>query len=256
MFHWRRTDDGTIVEQITPLDVDVEDVLWEGSQGAATNVTITLSDSIGDYKYLKFYSKKDENNMVDNVDVKDINVTTSSLEIIKEHGWDSALRYFRFHKTSDTTFEMDLVDLTLYKITGVKNTPTTNITAGEGIVIEGSEISVAPLQKVTCTKTSLIGNEFYFGGEYYPALKTVHIHGGFAPTTAIGNGSGICRLTIGSQQVVFDDNVIGYVMCNNNATYMKFCQSAKDTNQITARDLTIETGRFYWLDLWSPAHLE
>lgn len=129
LFHWRRTDDGTIVEQITPLDVDVEDVLWEGSQGAATNVTITLSQSIGDYKYLKFYSRKDENNMVDNVDVKDINVTTSSLEIIKEHGWDSALRYFRFHKTSDTTFEMDLVDLTLYKITGVRAVPTSDATA-------------------------------------------------------------------------------------------------------------------------------
>ena len=363
IFFWRRTDDATIVEQITPLDVDVEDVLWEGSQGAATNVTITLSDGLEKYKYLKFYSKKDENNMVDNVDVKDINVTTSSLEIIKEHGWDSALRYYRFHKTSDTTFEMDLVDLTLYKITGIRNVPTSDataevtdalwqgsqgegdvnltlsnnfegynklkltfligswvmiryidttdvkpnvlfdldwstdtarfcffrttqptsgnqllltcsatvsitkvegikrysaidITAGDGINISDTGVvSVAPLQKVTCTKTSLIGNEFYFGGEYYPALKTVHIHGGFAPTTSIGNGSGICRLTIDSQQVVFDDNVIGYVMCNNNATYMRFCQSAINTNQITARDLTIETGRFYWLDLWCPAHL-
>lgn len=363
LFHWRRTDDGTIVEQITPLDVDVKDVLWEGigaegsqitlsnslddykqieiswssstfsgveyiytdmiknyvmfpiswdgsinryayltdisadrksfkthtggenravitmirgiravptsdipydveevlfsgSQGAATNVTITLSQSINGFDYLKFYSRKDENNMVDDVAVKDINVTTSSLEIIKEHGWDSALRYFRFHKTSDTTFEMDLVDLTLYKIVGVRTTAKAEISAGDGIQINNGEISVAPFQKVICTKTSLIGNEFYFGGEYYPALKTVHIHGGFAPTTAIGNGSGICRLTIGDKQVVFDDNVIGYVMCNNNATYMKFCQSAKDTNQITARDLTIDTGRFYWCDLWCPAHLE
>lgn len=235
---------------------EVEDVLWTGSQGQATNVTITLSDSFVDYKYLKFYTSKNENRMIDDVDVKDINVTTSSSEIIKEHGWDSALRYFRFHKTSNTTFEMDFVDLTLYKITGVKRYSAIDITAGDGINIsEGGVISVAPYQKVTCTKTSLIGNEFYFGGEYYPALKTVHIHGGFAPTTAIGNGSGICRLTIGSQQVVLDDNVIGYVMCNNNATYMRFCQGATNTNQITARDLTIETGRFYWLDLTCPAHL-
>ena len=356
IFFWRRTDDATIVEQITPLDVDVKDVLFTGSAGGGT-AEITLAHNFEDYKTLKItFLAATSWVMIRYIDTKDIKP-----RYLFDLNWaNDAYRYCYFQGTQPASGNKLLIDSTsdvyVTEVVGIKPVPTSDVptidlktfytnvnmttqgnfngtitvpsgyvplgegstiirtngaigygyvdsitkisdtqykftgwcnpngisgsgadtitiyatfvkgpytnlakfvTAGDGINVSNTgEVSVAPLQKVTCTKTSLIGNEFYFGGEYYPALKTVHIHGGFAPTTSIGNGSGICRLTIGSQQVVFDDNVIGYVMCNNNATYMKFCQSAINTNQITARDLTIDTGRFYWLDLWCPAHLE
>lgn len=354
IFFWRRTDDATIVEQITPLDVDVKDVLFTGSAGGGT-AEITLAHNFEDYKTLKItFLAATSWVMIRYIDTKDIKP-----RYLFDLNWaNDAYRYCYFQGTQPSSGDKLLIDTTsdvyVTEVVGIKPVPTSDVpaidlqtfygttgmttqgsfgvnitvpsgyvplgrgativctngaigygyidaiaknsdtsyyfggwcnpngtgagassitvaatfvkgpyvnlakfvTAGDGInVSDTGVVSVAPLQKVTCTKTSLIGNEFYFGGEYYPALKTVHVHGGFAPTTAIGNGSGICRLTIGSQQVVFDDNVIGYVMCNNNGTYMRFCQSTNNGNQITARDLTIDTGRFYWLDLWCPAHL-
>lgn len=150
--------------------VEAETTLWSGSQGQGSNITITLSDGLSNYKYLKFYSTKSTNWMIDEVSVSDIDNSTTSNMIILENGWDSNLRYVRFYKLSNTQIMLEnIVDTTLTKIVGVKASPRHQMLETEFTLWSGNQSAADDL-----TLSDSIGNYDYFLIYAYASSSTTN----------------------------------------------------------------------------------
>ena len=136
LFHWRRTDDGTIVEQITPLDVDVTDVLWEGTSATEASVSLTMAKSLFGYKEIVLIVTNsddwNQNTQAKSLTLNDYNrIVEAGGTALISLDWDGTSRFINGIQYLDDgmTFKAWVSGCKIRKIVGIKPVPTSDATA-------------------------------------------------------------------------------------------------------------------------------